>query len=160
MTDTKRSRIEQKVAAAERRNSARAEPTLLDRAGERAIEAKDKVAGFARRHPIATIAGGLALGVLVSGLFRGSPTRRIGAKVGSAVGRRATGLAAIGVELALAYGRKAARAAGEARSTGAERLDELGDTVGDAARALRRDAAAAARDAGHTVGKALRGRLN
>ncbi len=83
MTEAKRSKIRRKVAAAESRNEARSETSLTDRAGEKAIEAKDKFAAFAKEHPIATLAGGLALGILVSGLFRGSPTRKAGRKLGS-----------------------------------------------------------------------------
>ena len=90
MTDAKRSNIKRKVAAAKSRNEARAEPaTLADRAGEKAVEAKDKFTSFARQHPIAIVAGGLAAGVLISGLFRGSPTRKAGRKFG----RKAAGLA-------------------------------------------------------------------
>ena len=63
MAEAKRKQIKKKVAAAEVRNEARGEQTLMDRAGEKAIEAKDKFTAFAREHPIATVAGGLAAGM-------------------------------------------------------------------------------------------------
>jgi len=167
MTEAKRTKIKQRVAVAKTRNETRAEPALTDRAGETAREAKDKFIGFAKKHPIATVAGGLALGILVSGLFRGSPTRKIGAKVGQTVGSRTAGLAALGLELALAYAGKASEAAGEVRRAGGEGLDQLGNSLGKSARSLGDEAAdyaANARDAarktGKTITRALRSRLN
>jgi len=153
MAEAKRNQIKRKVAAAKSRNQSRAAtPSLSDRAGEKAVEAKDKLTAFAREHPIATLAGGLAIGILVSGLFRGSPTR----KAGTELGKKAAGLAAIGAELALAYAQQAMEAAGEAREVGAE---ALGSWSEDAA-----DYMASARDTvsetGKSFAKALRERLN
>ena len=153
MAEAKRNQIKKKVAAAKSRNESRgAAPSLSERAGEKAVEAKDKFAAFARQHPIATVAGGIALGILVSGLFRGSPTR----KAGKELGKRAAGLAAIGAELALAYAQQAMEAAGEAREVGAEALDGWSD---DAAgyMASARDTV---RETGKSFAKALRQRLN
>src|SRR5690606_4312087 len=104
MADAKRKTLKQKVAAAEARNEAR-ERTFLDRAGETAIEAKDKFTAFAKEHPVATIAGGLAVGVLIASMFRGP--RRAAVKGGT----KAAGLAALGAELALAYATRALEAA-------------------------------------------------
>lgn len=163
MAEAKRKQIKNKVAAAEARNEARSEQTLTDRAGEKAIEAKDKFTAFAREHPIATVAGGLAIGVLISTMFRGSPTRKAGKKLGT----RAAGLAAIGAELAMAYAQQAWEAAEEARRTGAVKLDQFGDTIGKSAHELGDDAAsyaasarAKAREAGKSMTSALRSRLN
>lgn len=165
MTDAKRKTLKEKVEAGQARNRARTEntTTIFDRAGEAAIDAKDKFTAFAKEHPIATIAGGLALGVLISGLFKRSPTRRLGGKAA----KRAGSLAAIGAELALAYAQQAMEAANEAGKAGAKRLDGLGDT----ARSVGRDAAhragdagdaalAATRAAGRRLGKAIRSRTN
>ena len=163
MAEAKRKQIKKKVAAAEVRNEARGEQTLMDRAGEKAIEAKDKFTAFAKEHPVATVAGGLALGVLISSLFRGSPTRKAGKKLGS----KAAGLAAIGAELAMAYAQQAWDASEDARRTGATKLDKLGDTIGRNARGLGEDAAgyaasarAAARSKGKSVTRALRSRMH
>jgi len=163
MAEAKRKQIKKKVAEAQARNEARHEQTLMDRAGESAIQAKDKFVAFAKEHPVATVAGGIAIGVLISAMFRGSPTRKAGKKVGS----RAAGLAAIGAELVMAYAHQAWQAAEEARRTGAEKLDELGHTVskrahhlGDDAAGLAASARAKAREAGKSVSGALRSRIN
>ena len=134
---------------------------MVDRAGEAAIDAKDKFVAFAKEHPVATVAGGVALGVLIAGMFKGP--RRAAVRGGT----KAAGLAAIGAELALAYAQQAMEAANEAGRAGAKRLDGFGDT----ARSASRDAAhraseagetamAATREAGRKLGKAIRSRVN
>jgi ElaB/YqjD/DUF883 family membrane-anchored ribosome-binding protein len=165
MAEAKRQTLKQKVAAGQERNRARTKPesttTIVDRAGERAIEAKDKFVEFAKEHPIATVAGGLAVGILLAGLFKAP--RRAAIKGGS----KAAALAAIGAEVALAYAQQAIEAASEAGRTGADKLDDLGDN----ARHLGRDAAeragelgesarVAARDAGKRIAEAIRNRVN
>jgi hypothetical protein len=153
MAEAKRNQIRKKVTAAESRNQARAEaPSLTERAGEKAIEAKDKFTAFAREHPIAAVAGGLAIGILVSGLFRGSPTRKAGKKFG----KRAANLAAIGAELALAYAQNAMGAANEAREASAETLGSWSESAADYA-ASARDTV---RETSKSITKALRDRLN
>jgi len=149
MAEAKRSQIKKKVTAAKSRNAARAEaPGLAARAGE----AKDKFTGFARQHPIATVVGGLAVGVLVSGLFRGSPTRKAGRKLS----KKAMGLATLGAELAFSYAQQAIEAANEARQTGAEKLGSWSeDAAGYVASA--RDTA---RETGKSITQALRDRIN
>ena len=163
MPEAKRTQLKKKVAAGQARNKAKTEntTTVFDRAGEAAIEAKDKFTAFAKEHPIATVAGGVALGVLIAGLFKAP--RRAAMKGGS----KAAGLAAIGAELALAYAQQAMEAAGEAGKAGAKRLDGFGDT----ARSVGQDAAHRASDAGETamavtreagkrLSKAIRTRIN
>jgi hypothetical protein len=160
MSQTKRQQIKDKVATGEARHRTRSEATLLDRAGETAVEAKDRFTSFAREHPLTTIAGGVAVGILISGLFPRSPTRKLG--------RRAAGLAAVGAEAAMAYMHQAMEAASEAGRVGADRLDEFGDSFGDTARRLRRDAAhlveeasgsarSVRRDASKAINRRLRG---
>jgi len=163
MTEAKRNEIKKKVSAAESRNEARAEPASTDRTGNKATQAKDKFTSFAREHPIVTVAGGLAIGILVSSFFRGSPTR----KAGRAIGKKTAGLAALGAELAIAFAQQAYGAAEEARRTGADKLGDLGETVGDGARGLKDDAAdyataaaAAARKTGKSALKSIRSRLH
>ena len=167
MPDAKRAQLKKKIETGEARNKARAEPTLIDRTGEKAIEAKDKFTAFAKEHPIATVAGGLALGILISGLFKRSPTRKLGGKAAG----KAAGLAAIGAEAALAYARQAMASANEAGRAGADKLDEFGDSLSHSARTVRRDAAHRAselsdsarfiaRDAGKRIGRAVRNRAN
>ena len=163
MPDAKRTQIKKKVQAGQARNKAKTEKTttVFDRAGEAAIEAKDKFTAFAKEHPIATVAGGIALGVLIAGMFRGP--RQAAIKGGS----KAAGLAALGAELALAYAQQAMEAASDAGKAAAPRIERFGDTAlsagrdaahraGDAGEA----ALSATRDAGKRLGKAIRSRIN
>lgn len=143
MPDAKRTQLKKKVAAGQARHSDGDRTTIVDRAGEAAIEAKDKFTAFAREHPIATVAGGVAVGVFISGLFKRSPTRRVASRAAG----KAAGLAAIGAELALAYAQQAMDAANDAGRAGARHLDGLGDT----ARGVGRDAAHRASDAGESA---------
>jgi hypothetical protein len=153
MAEAKRNQIRKKVAAAESRNQARAEaPSLTQRAGDKALEAKDKFTAFAREHPIATVVGGVAVGILVSSLFRGSPTR----KAGRTLGRKAAGLAALVAELAVAYAQSAMEAASVAREAGAERLGGWSEDAADYV-ASARDTV---RETGKSIAEALRDRLN
>ena len=162
MAEAKRKTIKKKVAASQKRNAERSsERTFLDRAGEGAIEAKDKFTAFAKEHPVATVAGGIALGVLIAGMFKGP--RRAAIQGGT----KAAGLAAMGAELAMAYAAKALDAAQEAGHDGAEWLGETGRTLGSKARELGGDAAdyaGTARESAVRTGKsatrAIRGRLN
>ena len=101
---------------------------------DHALEAKDKFVAFAKEHPVATVAGGLALGVLVASMFKG-PRR-----AAAAGGAKAAGLAALGSEIALAFAGQVMDAAKEAGREGARKLDGLGESVGDTARKVRRDA--------------------
>ena len=132
MTEAKRTQLKQKVAAAQKRNEDRGRTTIVDRAGERAIEAKDKFTAFAREHPIATVAGGLAAGILISALFKRSPTRKIGNRAAKA----ASGLAATGAEFALGYALQAWEAANEAGRASDVGEKELSATP-DAGKRLR-----------------------
>ncbi len=162
MADAKRKTLKQKVEAGQARNRAQTEntTTIFDRAGEAAIEAKDQFAAFAKKHPIATVAGGVAVGILIAGLFKGP--RRAAMKGGS----KAAGLAAVGAELALAYAQQAMEAASEAGRAAAPKLERFGDN----ARSAGRDAAhragdageaalSATREAGRRLGKAIRNRI-
>jgi hypothetical protein len=161
MTDAKRTQLKKKVASAQKRNEDRGRTTIVDRAGERAIGAKDEFFRFAREHPLTTVAGGLAIGVLVSAMFKRSPTRKIGRKAAKTAGNLAT----MGAELAVVYARQALEAASEASQAGAEKLEELGSAARDAGRdATRRagelghragDLGDAARDATRDAGKRL-----
>ena len=163
MPDAKRKTLKKKVEAGQARNKAKTETTttIFDRAGEAAIDAKDKFTAFAKQHPIATVAGGVAIGVLVAGFFKGP--RRAAMRGGS----KAAGLAALGAELALAYAQQAMEAASDAGKAAAPKIERFGD----AARSTGRDAAnragdageaalSATREAGRRLSKAIRSRIN
>jgi len=153
--------LKQKVEAAQKRQAEREGPSFLDRAGETAIEAKDQLAAFAKKHPVATVAGGLAVGILIAGMFKGP--RRAAVQGGT----RLAGLAAVGAELAMAYAAKAYEAAKEAGDDGLDWLEELSAAAGERARTIGSDAAdyaGSARDtvveSGKSAARAIRGRLN
>ena len=163
MSDAKRKTIKKKVEAGQARNRAKTEntTTIFDRAGEAAIAAKDRFTAFAKEHPIATVAGGIAIGVLIAGMFKGP--RHAAIRGGS----KAAALAALGAELALGYAQQAMEAAGEVGKAGAKHLDGLGDTaksVGRDAAHRAGDASEAAlsvtREAGKRLSKAIRSRIN
>jgi ElaB/YqjD/DUF883 family membrane-anchored ribosome-binding protein len=163
MPDARRKTLKSKVEAGQARNKAKTEntTTMFDRAGEAAIEAKDRFTAFAKEHPIATVAGGLAVGILIAGLFKGP--RRAAMKGGS----KAAGLAALGAELAVAYAQQAMEAANEAGRAAAPKLERYGDSARSAGReAAHRatdaseSAVAITREAGRRLGKAIRSRIN
>lgn len=162
MSDAKRKEIKEKIEAAEARNAER-DKTFTERATEAAETAK----GFVREHPFSVIAGGVAVGVLISALIPRSPTRKIGKQIGN----RASTLAAMAAEMALVYGEKALEAAHEAKQSGIDRLEDLGDAAGDTARSFRRDAdyyagtasdtaRKIARNAGKALKRSARDKLN
>ncbi|MXO58804.1 hypothetical protein GRI89_04520 [Altererythrobacter salegens] len=160
MTDANPQSLKERVDAAWARNEERA-GNFIDRAGEAAIDAKDKVTAFAKEHPVATVAGGIVVGILIAGLFRGP--RQAAVKGGGKI----ASLATVGAELALAYAVKALEAAEEGGKDGLDWLSEASRLVGRNARELGGEAAeyaGEARDAviegGKSVGEAIRERLN
>lgn len=152
MTEATREDIKSRIEAGEAGKSARQAAPLSERIGENAIEAKDGFTRFASEHPVATIAGGLALGVLVSTLFRGSPTRKAAKKAGT----KGSAIAGIAAKLAFDYAQAALSAANDARRTGADQLESLAETTGETARGLRRSASRRASDAGDSALHAAR----
>ncbi|MBO9517437.1 MAG: hypothetical protein J7493_05170 [Porphyrobacter sp.] len=165
MTDAKRQTLKQKVATGQARVKQRTKgdntTTIVDRAGEKAIEAKDKVFTFAKEHPIATVAGAVVVGALVSTLFKRSPTREVATKAAG----RASGLAVVGAQLALTLAQQAMSAASQAAKAGAYKFDGVGDGALDFGRdaagkagKIGESAAMAARDAGKRLTQAWRER--
>ncbi|TIX50014.1 hypothetical protein [Alteraurantiacibacter aquimixticola] len=161
--DAKRQEIKNRIAAAQARNQKRPGADLMESVSTKAVEAKDNFTAFARQHPVATVAGGVAIGVLVSALFKNSPTR----KAGRIAGAKAAGLAAIGSEIAVAFAQQVMETASEAKQASADKLEDIGDAVGDTARRLKREAnyrsgnagdaaRTTARDVGKTIARSFR----
>ena len=105
---------------------------------------------------MATVAGGLVIGVLIAAMFKGP--RRAAMQGGA----RAAGLAAIGSEIALAFAGQMLESAQDAGRGGARKLDALGDSLGESARSLRSgtsdrlgDARDVAQTASHSAGRRL-----
>jgi broad specificity phosphatase PhoE len=109
MNDENREQLREKIEAAEARQAAR----------ERAAEARaaDRLTSVAREHPVLLIAGGLAIGAVLSTLVPKSPTRKLS--------KNALGFLATIAELGITYGRQAMEAAEEAGQNGIARLGRL-----------------------------------
>lgn len=138
MNDTKRDEIKLRISEAHARDAARLDPTLGERISEGATQAKEKFVNFAKAHPVATVAGGLAVGVLVAAMFR-APRR-----AAMAGGVKAASLATIGGEIALGFAAKLLEGAQDASREGASKLGEAAETL----RTGAADRAEIMRDAG------------
>lgn len=143
-SDAKRTQLKQKVSAAQQRNAERS-------LGDYARGARDGATSFVKEHPIATVAGGLALGVLVASLVPG-PGRRL-RKQATARGALLAGVLA---DLAIAYGTQFADSAEKAARAGQDRLGDLGDTIGAGVRSLRGETREVADDFGTRAVRTLR----
>lgn len=120
----KREALRGKIAAGERRNSQRS-------FGDQAKAAADGALDYVKANPLTALAG-VAIGALIIGAFT-KPGRKITKKTGK--------LANIATEAALAYGLGLLESAGTAASKGQDKLADLGETVGEKARAWQSTAA-------------------
>lgn len=147
-TDKKRADLKSKVDAAEKRNAARQDQKTL---ADFARDARHDATSFVKEHPITTLAGGIALGVLVAALVPG-PGRRLRKQAT----RRGAVLAGVLADLAVNYGSQALDGAGKTARSGKSRLSDLGETLSEAlsdgASSLRREAG----DASDTAGSLTR----
>lgn len=138
--EQKRAELREKIGAGEQRNAERS-------VGEMAKEAADTVTDFAKRHPLATVAGAIGIGLAIGAMTR--PGRRLTRRTGV--------LAAMAADTAMNYGLNAFDRAGTATSSasraGSDGIADLGETLSSALRSLRRDAAYPA----DVTGDALRG---
>ena len=156
MNDPKRAEIKARIAAAQARERAKAEQSTTRKVADKASEATDAFTGFVKEHPLASAAGGLALGILIAGMFKGP--RRAAATGGA----KAAGIAAIGAEIASSFASELFDDAKGVGRAGARRAEDFSDAMGDRARSIRRDASYnagragdAARIAGRETGKKL-----
>ncbi|WP_271077915.1 hypothetical protein [Aurantiacibacter sp. MUD61] len=155
-SDTKREEIKARIAAAHAREEERNGQSLTERATETATDAADAFTGFVKKHPIAAAAGGVALGILIAGMFKGP--RRAAARGGA----KAVGIAAMGAELASGFANQLMEDAQLLGREGKRRAEDAFDSAGDTARSVGRsashkagDATDAARIARRETGKAL-----
>lgn len=118
---------------------------LVDQAAQHLAGAANKVTAFAREHPVLAISGGVVAGLAIASMFKAP--RKLAAKGGA----KAAGLATVGAEMALAYALDAYEKAQQAGREGARKLEDLGDTVSDTARKVRRDTTYRAGEAGDTA---------
>ena len=148
--EEKREELKARIAAAQEREEARAEQSFTEKAGEKASEATDAFTGFVKEHPIAAAAGGVVLGVLIAGMFKG-PRR-----AAAADGAKAVGLAAIGAEIASGFASQLMDDASDLGRAGKHRAVDFSDSVGDRSRALGRRAKHRAGDTADAVSIARR----
>lgn len=141
--DAKRTELKSKVEAAQKRNEKRGADRSL---GDYARDAGTGATSFVKEHPITTVVGGLALGVLIASFVPG-PGKRLRNKASA----RSAVLAGALADLAVTYGSQLLEGAEKAASTGRERLGDLGGALGDAARTTGREAGSAAETAGDTA---------
>ena len=152
-----RDTLAQRIEAGEERNRQRAgDGSMMERAGEKAIEAKDGLTHFAMEHPLTAVIGGFALGTAISMLLPRHPIRKTGRALGNAgerigetgheVGQKlgeyggtAAGLAATFGDMAMAYIREAVDGLEEALQTSKTRLQEAGDAVSQTAKDAARE---------------------
>jgi hypothetical protein len=162
VTDKKRQQIRSKVKKGQARVRAR-EQALP----QRATGARDSAVEFAKENPMLVIAGGLALGVAVSMLFR--RPREAGEKAARQASRKASGLAILAAEMALPFIQQAMAGVSDAGRAGMDRAEELGEATGARARTLGRAGADrasetleaaqdVARGAGRRIARAVRSR--
>lgn len=114
--ELKREQLRARIEAGEKRNEERS-------FADQAKEAADSAVDFAKKHPIATVAGAVAIGLAI-----GAMTSR-----GRQLGRRGGSLAAYAADAALAYGLSMVEGAGD-------KFEDYSDAASTQARRLRRDA--------------------
>ncbi len=125
--EEKRQQLRARIEAGERRNEER---SLADQARDVA----DSAIEFAKKHPVATVAGAVVVGLAI-----GAMTRR-----GRELGRRGGSLAAYAADAAIAYGLSMIEGAGD-------RFEDLSDAAGTQARRIKRDAGYRLDSMGDTV---------
>lgn len=144
MSQEKRQQIKERITAAFEDEVAD-EPDIAEVLAKKAAQTRDAFTAFARQHPVATVAGGIALGVLISSFFRNSPARRAGRYAGA----RATSLATMGGELAAGFAKEILEAGTGASKQASEALQET-------SKAVNEKAGTVAREIGHAIARALR----
>ena len=142
-TTQKRTELKDKVDAAQKRNRAREEKSF----GDYARDAGSGATSFVKEHPITTLAGAAALGILIASVVPG-PGRRLRKQAT----KRGAVLAGVLADLAMTYGSQALEGAGKAARTGQDKLGDLGEVLGDSARSLRQTGGEAADEAA-TLGR-------
>jgi len=122
----------------QQRNRARKEKSF----GDYARDAGSGATSFVKEHPITTLAGAAALGILIASVVPG-PGRRLRKQAT----KRGAVLAGVLADLAMTYGSQALEGAGKAARSGQDKLGDLGEVLGDSARSLRKSGGDAADDA-------------
>ena len=131
-----RMHLEGAIAKAKERNACRARDLT-----DKVADTRDQAAGFIADHPFATLAGGIALGVLIGTML---PRRQAPASLRK--------LARQAMDLGLAHGRDMLAASIQAGRKGQEATEELGDRITDNAREIAEKAGRSSRDIKERLG--------
>ncbi|MCW1381805.1 hypothetical protein OLX02_03105 [Novosphingobium sp. KCTC 2891] len=107
MTEDRNARIRERLDAAKARS------------GDLARSGTETVRGLVEEHPVAALAGGILLGALIARMLPRAPVKTAGS--------RASALAALGAEIAVAYAAKAAEKGRES----VHKLEDIGGAVGE-----------------------------
>ncbi|MXP09652.1 hypothetical protein [Pseudoblastomonas halimionae] len=134
VSDEKRQRIREKIAASQERleRDAIAERENESEYAVKARELGNSAKSFAKDHPVLTVAGGLAAGALIAALIKPKTAR--------ALGKKALTFGAVAAEGAMLYGNRALDSAGDAGSEARDRIEDLGESVASSAGDLAREA--------------------
>ncbi len=134
VSDEKRKRIREKIAASQERLEKQA---VAERESENEYAAKARELGnsarsFAKEHPVLTVAGGLAAGALIAALLKPQTAR--------ALGKKALAFGAVAAEGAMLYGNRALDTAGDAGSEAKHRIGDFGSSIAGGAGDLAKEA--------------------
>ncbi len=140
----KREELKNRIDAGQQRHANRT-------VGDYAREARDNATAFVKQHPVATVVGGVAVGMIVASMVPG-PGRRMRKKAT----KRGSALAAMIAELGATYGATLVDHLGSAARSGSDRLEDFGDAIGDGARDIQRGAAARTGAASETARRLTR----
>jgi len=132
-----RMQLEGAIAKAKARNARRTIQNMQDKAAD----ARDSAADLIARHPFATLAGGVALGVLIGAML---PRRKAAGSMRN--------LARQAMDLGLAHGRDMLAASIQAGRKGQEATEELGERIADNAREIAEKAGRSSRDIKERLG--------
>jgi hypothetical protein len=138
VSDAKADRIRAKISASQARSRGegtprKAKPKAKDTASRPRSDDRGFIARAVEDHPLALVAGGLALGAIAAAL--------IPAAAGRKLGQRVLGLATVAGELGALYGHRAWDAAAEGARAGQDKLEDFGEVLAEQSADARRKAA-------------------
>lgn len=138
-TADNREKLRNKIANSQARNAAR-----------QAADLRDNAAQFVSTHPFASLAGAIAVGVVLGSLLPKSTGRKLG--------KGAVGMGSFLAKIGASYAQHAWTAAREAKKVTAEQIESLDETIMDSTAGLRHDVkriAEKASDGSRNAGKAV-----
>ncbi len=124
--DAKLEQIRHRVDEASARNARRI--------ADRASEARDGAVAFVSEHPIAAVAGGIAVGALAAALL---PKRSKREKAAAKAAAKPAAWIGIVAQAGLAIAERSLKSARKAQRAGQRNLEHLGDRVSDGTAGLR-----------------------